>query len=63
MKARELARDIERRGAVLLRKQGHHHVYQLPNGYPFVILVGGVHSDVKPYLIRKLEKAWEEAPK
>ena len=57
MKAKELARRLERKGATLKRKQGHHHIYELPNGAPFVLLVGGVHNDVKPYLLRKLEAA------
>jgi predicted RNA binding protein YcfA (HicA-like mRNA interferase family) len=57
MKAKELARLLARKGATLLRKKGHHHVCELPNGAPFVLLIGGVHNDVKPYLLRKLEAA------
>lgn len=61
MKSREFIRDyMLPSGGVLMKKDGDHHVYRLPNGRTFIVPVGGKHSEAKPYLVRKLRKMLEE---
>lgn len=57
MKSREFIRDhVLPSGAVLVKKDGDHHVFRLPNGRQFIVPCGGGHSEAKPYLVAKLRK-------
>lgn len=60
MKARELARELIRQGAVLERKDGDHLVFMLPSGRQLILPFGGKHSDVKSYVIAKIRRLWPE---
>ena len=58
MKTREFIRKHLRPiGAKLLKKDGTHHVYELPNGQKMVVPMGGAdHSEAGSYLVRRLNK-------
>lgn len=57
MKAREFVRDhLTPAGATLVKKDGDHYVYELPNGKRMVVPMGGKHSEAKPYLVKRLQK-------
>jgi len=60
MKAREFVRDhLMPAGAKLVKKDGDHHVYELPNGKRMVVPMGGSHSEARPYLVKRLQKLLE----
>jgi predicted RNA binding protein YcfA (HicA-like mRNA interferase family) len=60
MKAREFVRDhLMPAGATLVKKDGDHYVYALPNGRRMVVPMGGKHSEAKPYLVRRLQRLLE----
>jgi predicted RNA binding protein YcfA (HicA-like mRNA interferase family) len=60
MKSREFVRDhLVPAGAQLVKKDGDHHVYRLPNGKRMIVPMGGSHSEAKPYLVRRLQKLLE----
>ena len=56
MKPRELEQELRRVGAVLVKKDGDHHVWELPNGARFDVPCGGKHNREKPYLVTKLRR-------
>ena len=61
MKSRQFIRQhLTPIGAVLLRKDGDHHVFRLPNGRSFIVPVGGGHSEAKAYLVSKLRRLLNE---
>lgn len=61
MKSREFVRKhLAPAGAVLVKKDGDHHVYRLPNGKIMVVPMGGGHSEAKPYLVKRLQRLLEE---
>lgn len=57
MKAREFVRDhVVPAGGVLVKKDGDHHVFQLPNGRRLLVPMGGSQSEAAPYLVSKLKR-------
>ena len=61
MKAREFVRDhVLPSGAVLVKKDGDHYIYRLPNGRKFVVPMGGCHTEAKPYLLSRLRRLLAE---
>ena len=53
MKARELAKEVERAGAVLVRTNGDHHMYRFSTGERLAIPFGGRQSEVSKSLYFK----------
>jgi predicted RNA binding protein YcfA (HicA-like mRNA interferase family) len=53
---RELARAVERRGWVLLRVQGSHHIYGKPGSTVRLSIPIHEHQDLKVGLLRHLMK-------
>lgn len=61
MKSREFVRKhLAPAGALLVKKDGDHHVYRLPNGKTMVVPMGGSHSEARPYLVKRLRRLLEE---
>ena len=57
MKAREFVRDhVLPAGGVLVRKDGDHHVYRLPNGRTIAVPMGGSQSEASTGLIAKFKR-------
>lgn len=57
MKAREFVRDhVIPSGGTLLKKDGDHHVFLLPNGRTFIVPMGGSQSEAGSYLLPKLRR-------
>lgn len=58
MKSREFIRKHLRPiGAKLVKKDGTHHVYELPNGQKMIVPMGGSdHTEAGRYLVRRLRK-------
>jgi len=61
MKSREFVRKyLTPLGATCVKRQGDHHVYQLPNGAKIQVPMGGGHAEAKPYLVRRLQRLLED---
>lgn len=64
MKSNAFIRDfVIPSGGVLVKRDGHHHHYRLPNGRTFVVPVGGTMSEAGRYLLPKLRRALAEPPR
>lgn len=60
MKSREFIRKhLVPAGAVLVKKDGDHQVFELPNGKRMLVPTGGKHSEAQPYLVRRLQRLLE----
>lgn len=61
MKSKEFIRKIVTpSGAELLRKDGTHWIFRLPNGQRFLVPVGGSdHTECKSYLERRFRRLLE----
>jgi len=58
VKAREVARMLERAGADLIRRDGDHYVYRVPGWGPTIALpMGGAQTEVCKTLLCKVRKA------
>lgn len=62
MKSREFERFLLSKGCTLVRTDGDHHIWQLPNGRKMVVPVGGRHTEAKPYLEARYRRLQREAP-
>jgi len=61
MKAREFVRKILAPiGAVLVRKDGDHHIYRLPNGRTFLVPMGGSQNEASSYLLFRLRRLMQD---
>lgn len=57
MKSRAFVRDfVLPAGGVLVKKDGDHHIFQLPSGRKLIVPMGGSQSEIAPYLISKLKR-------
>jgi predicted RNA binding protein YcfA (HicA-like mRNA interferase family) len=64
MKAREFVRKfVIPAGGELLRKDGDHHIYRLPNGRTFVVPMGGSQTEASAFLAPKLRRRLREERK
>lgn len=57
MKSKAFVRDVLKpAGAVLVKKDGDHHIFRLPSGRTLIVPMGGSQSEMAPYLISKFKR-------
>ncbi len=62
MKTRAFERVLRAEGCALERQDADHHIWRLPNGRRLLVPVGGKHSDLKPYVVRRYRRLLKDRP-